>query len=700
MKNYLYSMTTKHFLKKSLFLLFAVPCIRGSVSAQVKNDTAGKNISEKVLSNVVITGQYKPTRTEDAVQRVRVINAKKIAAMGAQNLRDVLLNEMNVNIAQDNVLGSSVSIQGISGQNVKILVDGVPIIGRQNGNVDIAQLNVYNVERIEMVEGPMSVNYGTDALAGTINIITKSAVKNKIEAGINTYTETIGKYNVNANVGVNEGRHTFIASGARNFFTGWNPNEGFKYLDFKPAPADSRRALLWDTKEEYNANLQYSYRWNKVTLRLKSDYFHDIITNRGMPAGYYGYNAFDDYYRTERFNNAVFLNGKILKNKNFTFIAAYNKYKRVKNTYNKDLTTLQEVLGSVDDQDTSKYNSFNSRATIASSTASKFNYELGYDITVENGSGKRILNTTQQIGDYAFYGSTEYKVTNNFTARVGLRYAYNTAFKSPLIPSVNLKYDLTKALTLRGSYARGFRAPTVKELYFEFKDSNHDIVGNPKLRPEESDNYSVAAMYNVKPGAVRYKTEVSAFYNTITNMINLAQPDTTVMRYTYVNIDHFKTRGVQLNLSGEYKNLSVTLGGSYIGRFNQLSEKENAVATKYSYSPEFRWNTTYDIPKYGASVAFFLKYTGKMPSYALDAKENVILTTINAYTMADASVSKKLWKDKIVLTVGCKNLFNTVNINRMGAATTSGTAHSTSSSSVSISTGRSYFLGLGYQFSK
>ncbi|MES2479804.1 MAG: TonB-dependent receptor [Bacteroidota bacterium] len=693
-------MKTKHF--SYFFILSSVLLVTLSVmsSAQVADTSKDTYHSERVLSNVVITGQYKPTKPEDAIQRVRIIDAKKIASLGAQNLRDVLLNEMNVTIAQDNVLGSSVSIQGVSGQNVKILIDGVPVIGRQNGNVDIAQLNVYNVDRIELIEGPMSVTYGTDALAGTINIITKNSLKGSLEAGVNTYTETIGKYNVNANVGFKKNKHTVLFSGARNFFDGWDAKEGMNFLNFKPEPADDRRSLQWDAKEEYNANMQYSYLIAQSTLRFKSDCFYDVITNRGAPNGYYGYTAFDDYYKTLRFNNAVFANGKIFRNKNYSFIAAYNHYKRVKNTYEKDLTTLNDVLAPASDQDTSQYSLFNSRGTISNSNQRyKLNYEFGYDVNIENGKGRRILNEQQHIADYALYTSAEYKILDSLMIRAGLRYAYNTAFAAPIIPSLNIKYTIAKGLTIRGSYARGFRAPNVKELYFEFKDSNHDIVGNENLKPEESDNFNIAAIYSNVINKIGYKIEVAGFYNSITDMINLAQPDTNILRFTYVNIDKFKTRGVQMNWTGTYKNLNLSLGASYIGRYNQLSETEGSMNNTFTYSPEMRCNAGYDWAKYQMGVSLFLKYTGSMPSYGLNANNELVLNTIEGYSMADFSINKKIFKSRMVITIGCKNLFNTTNINTSGATVAAGSAHSSASSSLSISTGRSIFLGVGYQFS-
>ena len=140
------------------------------------NKNAILSITEKpiVLNDIVLTAQYKEGNANDAVHKINVITADKIEKMAAVNLRDVLSNELNVRIQQDNILGAGVSMQGIRGENVKIMIDGVPVIGRQNGNVDISQINLNDVERIEIIEGPLSVNYGTNALAGTINIITKN----------------------------------------------------------------------------------------------------------------------------------------------------------------------------------------------------------------------------------------------------------------------------------------------------------------------------------------------------------------------------------------------------------------------------------------------------------------------------------------------------------------------------------------------
>ncbi len=134
----------------------------------------------ETLSEIVVTGQHSPQSAKNSVYKVRTIEQKRLETQGANTLQDVLANELNIRFSRDNALGTSgVSIQGISGQNVKVLIDGVPMVGRSgvSNEIDINQINVNTIERIEIVEGPMAVNFGADALAGVINIITKKGAR-------------------------------------------------------------------------------------------------------------------------------------------------------------------------------------------------------------------------------------------------------------------------------------------------------------------------------------------------------------------------------------------------------------------------------------------------------------------------------------------------------------------------------------------
>ena len=119
-----------------------------------QKDTIFKNIQE-----VVVTGQITEKNAEETVHKIRIISAKKLNSGLFTNLGQVLEKELNFRLSEDIFLGSSISLQGISGQNVKILIDDIPVIGRLDGNIDLSQISLNNIERIEVIEGPLSTLY-------------------------------------------------------------------------------------------------------------------------------------------------------------------------------------------------------------------------------------------------------------------------------------------------------------------------------------------------------------------------------------------------------------------------------------------------------------------------------------------------------------------------------------------------------------
>ena len=154
-----------------------------------KNDTYRYDLQE-----VVVTGQLRETTIEKSIYKVKIVEKHKINSAIYNDVGELLDKSINIKLSQDNMLGSSVAIQGVSGRNVKILVDEVPVIGRLAGNIDLSQLSLLNIDRIEIIDGPMSTIYGSDALAGTINIVTKNSFNESYL--LNAYYESVGKYNL------------------------------------------------------------------------------------------------------------------------------------------------------------------------------------------------------------------------------------------------------------------------------------------------------------------------------------------------------------------------------------------------------------------------------------------------------------------------------------------------------------------------
>ena len=235
--------------------------------------------SVKTIGEVVVTGQYRPQSVKNSVYQVRVISKEKIQKIGASKLQDVLNSELNIRFTQDNATGGSgITMMGLKGQNVKILIDGMPIIGRQGttNEIDINQIDINSIERIEIVEGPMSVIYGADALAGVINIITKKANASKISVIARLHEETVGK-----EYGIQQGIHNqYVGLTLRN--KKWEIGGGVGYNYFGGWKGDSTgRELTWHWKDQITGNGFIGYNGTKLNIRYRFDGLDEIITNPG-----------------------------------------------------------------------------------------------------------------------------------------------------------------------------------------------------------------------------------------------------------------------------------------------------------------------------------------------------------------------------------------------------------------------------------
>lgn len=647
-------------------------------------------ISEQ--SEVVVTAQYAQQRANESVHRIKVIDRAKIESMGAVNLKDVLTNELGVRLSQDNILGSDMSLQGISGENVKILIDGVPVVGRLNGNIDISQINLQEIDHIEIVEGPLSVNYGTNALAGVVNLISKKPAFSKITGTLGSYYESSGHYNLTTDLNYGSKFHSVGISFGRNFFDGWHDH----HSTFQnPLPiADSNRFMTWKPKEQIFGGLFYQWNHNGWFFRYKLNGFTETVLNRGYPRPPYQESAFDDEYHTQRIDNALTLKKNFSGKGIINVLASYNKYDRVKNTYFVDLTNLNRQLTSnPSDQDTSFFDQWVFRGNYASSRDSaKLNYQVGFDILIESAEGRRILDTRKEQGDYALFATAEYRPIKSLVIRPGIRYAYNTTYETPVLPSLNLKWEFAKEWNLRASYARGFRAPGIKELYFEFVDINHNIIGNTELEAEQSDNYSASLVRPIQFKKITLENELSGFYNVISNRISLANITST--EFSYVNIGSFQSTGARYNFKLKNKQLTASAGIGWIGQASDVVSQQ--FANSFLFYPEVQSSVIYSIKKWRTSIAVFYKYNGKLPRFFLDENQEVQEGVTQDYHLLDLTLTQRLFDERVMLTIGSKNLLNITAIQ----STVNGAVHSEAASSISVGTGRTYFASVQINLKK
>jgi len=633
------------------------------------------------MDEVVITAQYAPEKADKSIYKINVINSRQIEQKAATNLTDLLSSESNMRVAQGGVLGTSLSLQGLSGENVKFLLDGVPIVGRLNGNIDLNQLNLYNVDHIEIIEGPMSVIYGSNAIAGVVNIITKENKNSSLSAYANAYLESVGVYNFSAGSSVHRKKNNFSLDLARNFFDGYTTN-------------DSVRSMQWKPKLQYNADAYYLYSGVKARAKVSFQYFDEMIQDKGDLQKPYYETAVDNFYHTIRQTSKIETSYTISDKRQISFVGAYSTYVRYREVYQNDLTLLEKQLAG---GDTTAVGSYLLRVWYNRNyPEQKLNYQFGFDNNLEINNGQRIDGGSQQIGDYAAFLSLKYNPIEKLSVQPGARLTYNTKYSAPVVYSLNVKYGATPNSSVRATYARGFRAPSIKELYLDFVDINHNLHGNPDLKAEDSHNLNLNFSYNRETAKAYLNTELGFFYNYVYNMIWLFQVGNDITTYTYGNISKFISKGVQANATiNFYPRLSIKGGVSHVGR-RFPDNTADQTDKSFHYSTDFNAMVTYNFVKFNGSLTANYKYTGRFPQLTPDGTFNN--DYIDGYSSLDISIMKNFMKNMFSVSVGGKNLTDVKDV-QAGLVNTG--AHSSGSDGASrIAWGRTAFVKLTYNFKK
>ena len=674
--------------------------------ALVENDKPTRFIAQlkaanNQLNEVVVTGQYEPQSLKKSVYNVRVIDSERIRLRAAVNVMGVLNNELGFRFSNDLTLGTTdVQLMGMSGRNVKILLDGLPMVDRGDTRESLNQIDINSIERIEIVEGPMSVSYGSDALAGVINIITKKPGTEQIGINARIQEETANQeYNFLTNqglhiqnVGVTWQKKGWNASASitNNTFGGWQGQSVGRTKDWLP-----KDQLFGHGKVGYHTeNTTIYYRLDALKENLLSQGLENVNTRQARDQKYITYRYVHQLQGDWKLSDRLQLNGQ----------ASYTDYQRRTQTTILDVPTgLRTLSLGEGEQDLSKFASQTYRATLSYKVSSAVSLQPGVDINLDGASGARILGSPT-INDFALFVSSTLNPTARISIRPGLRFIKNSVYNAPpIIPSLNTKFALTPALDLRLSYARGFRSPSLRELYFNFFDASHALRGNPNLKAENSNSFNGSLVWQATR---RFKSTLGFFYNDFNNLISYGTDPSDPRIQVNINIDKFKTTGMTLENAFSWKDLNATVGFSYIGRYNNLLSSPDT--TKYVggrlaafiWSPEVNTNLTYSIRKLDTKLSLFYKYSGPRPNYLAtvntDGQVSATLTQIAPFHWADFTLTKPIGK-YLTLTTGVKNLFNITRLANTSPDT--GGAHS-SSGPAPVSYGRSYFLGLTFQWYK
>ena len=645
------------------------------------------------LQPVVITGQYQPKPVDKSIYRIDVIDTKTLQDRGVNNLAEALSNETNIRMRVDPSIGTSIEMQGMGGENIKYLIDGIPMVGRVGGNIDLSQINMENIDHIEIVNGPMSVQYGTNAIAGVINIITKknNYFRNLLKG--NVYTDNKGTYNFGLYGSVIRDKNTITLSGNRSLFQGVD-------IDLNVDTADTdghNRYMEFKPKVVYNADAEYTFKNKDFQLKVKSQYMNSLLKN------YSNYLekvilAYDADYHTTRSTNSIAISSRLSESLSYNIIGAYTYFGRETDFITSDLYLLTKEITHTA---STFFNNIMTRGNVTCEPQGKnYTFMGGWDVNYDNGSGDRIEEGAE-IGDYAFFISGQYHHAEKLSFQPGIRIVYNTIYGAPLIPSLNTQWNIAEVLNFRLSYARGFRAPSLKELYLDFKDSNHDLSGNKDLKAETTNSYNSSLEYTRQRGNYKIKVVPGIFYNDGKDAITLIVTDVESNSATNVNLGGRRTLGGEINTS--FVNNSGLMIGAGYSRVGETYDNEGTGDyLPVIYYNNFSFNSKFSFRKLKAVLMANIKYYGKTPSLAIipeDEGGGYYRVFTDPYGDMEITIGKSFWDNRLNFILGGKNLLNNFEGRTSGYRDYGQDGYQTSYSSP-LNYGRTYFIKANFRLGR
>lgn len=683
------------------------------------------NIWNEQLNPVILTGQYSPQSVDKSVVEVDVITQSDIKKMAGNTLGDVLNQTLNLTIIPNAGEGrSGIEQFGFNSEYIKILVDGIPIVGDEGfGNtIDISQINLDDIQQIEIVEGAMGVQYGSNAVTGVINIITNKKSQYKWQITPYIQEETIGR----EYKWFDQGRHIQSIKIGHNFSNHWYADltytrNNFKgFLDqqkgkdyYNPTNEnDGLRGYQWLPKIQNTLKGMVHYNGSRHTVFYKFEYF-DELTDKYAQNVHLNLNpatqtlhptANDFVFKTQRLYHHFNSSGQIFNQVHYNLSLSYQEQIRNQESFTYHLQTQSKSNIERGDYNTRK--GFFSRGTFSHFFNTPIlQMSVGYEINLDNGSASGLSeqNTisdsqNKNINTFNSFISAEIKPGKKLSLQPGFRYIHSSAFKDQIALSFSGKYSFKNDYQLRAIVGTSPKTPNFEQLYFYMVDSNHDVRGNKNLSPEKGKSIFIhfKKPFFFKSHSITYEPKLSAWYLDVEDKIDLIIVNNSPLSYQYNNIDLYQTWGLAFRNKFLYKNMTFNLGVSFSGESKVLNSSE-INNDNYLYSLQVNTQFSYHIPNWDTTLSTYFKYNGPQYQFVqhLDTNAEQIISKEKqeGYGWLDASVRKSFFNNNLEITLGARNILNIKNITTSQSNTT---GHTAANNQLLLGYGSSYFLKLLY----
>lgn len=418
------------------------------------------------IGEVVVTASRVAEPAFEAINSVVVITAEDLQKSGAEFLPDALRSVPGINVIQSGGAGklADVYLRGASSKHTVILIDGVKVNDPLNGGFDFSRLSVDDIERVEIVKGPQSTMYGSDALAGVINIITKKG-RPGLNIGASFEGGSFGTY-----------KPMLEISG------GWKP------LDYRLTGSyfktDGISQAASGTEDDGYENASFSGKLGyavakNASVELNGRYSTDKNEQDGWD---YSINQLADdlNYTQDGRHYVVSGKGQVYLREDWEQILTVSTVKD--DTKNEDPDTANNNFEMETGTETVDWQSNVYSGPNVLTVGAEYRVESG---KISDSAG---VVFDESVDNKAAYASTKVK-REDLTLSAGVRYdSHETAGEKTTWRVGASEYRKDSGLTVRASYGTGFRAPGLNDLFY--KDA-WGSVGNPGLKPEESTSWEV-----------------------------------------------------------------------------------------------------------------------------------------------------------------------------------------------------------------
>lgn len=657
-------------LNKNYILSFFLIFFSGVSFSQEDISTIQDSTKTEILEDVIITATRTIRQLSSLPLPVQLISKKEISNVNSMRLNDILNEQTGLITVPDFGGGEGIQLQGLDSQYTLVLIDGVPLIGRSAGTLDISRITVGNIKQIEIVKGASSSLYGSEALGGVINIITE-----------------IPKYGFNGNI------HSRVGS-----FDTHDSNLNIGYRKQKLAMNAFVNSFIsggYDLNDNDALNTVEPFKNYTFTSKLTYDFTNK--TNLFLSGRYYAQNQ--DYIPSED------LKGESNINEWNAHLKLSHTYSDKWSSYFEFYTTRYKAVEYLNNPDGSRFSegNFNQfllrpeiRATFNPTDKSAFIGGLGWN---HETLVRTDFSSQPEFNSPYAYLQYDTNPTDKMNVILGARFDNHSEYESQFSPKAAIRYELTEKLAVKGSVGYGFKAPDFRQLYFDFTNSTvgYTVLGynaviskineleeqgqiansvvpitefDDELKPENSISINIGADYNPTSNL---KLSVNAFRNNIDDLIDtrvIANKTNGQNVFSYYNVHKVYTQGLEFNSTLKLSN-QLKISAGYQLLFAKDKEAENAFKNGRMYarltpsSPSFQlkkedyfglYNRSrhmanvkvfYEFPKWDLNTNIRGTYRSKYGLFDTNGNNylDIYDDFVEGYSVWDMAINKTIYKN-------------------------------------------------------